>query len=212
VALKAELVEPARTAIVINEFQRGVVGDLSGMAAIADSARPAVEALARLLAVARPAGVTVVHCVIGRRPDGRGGNQNTAFAAAARKRRLAGTEAPANPAFADVIPELGPEPTDFVMHRLHGMSPMAETGLDPLLRNLGVTTVVCAGASLNVGIIAAANDAMNRGYNVVVAGDACSAIPAEYGAAMLQHSFPIISRVTTTDELIALWSDAGRPD
>jgi nicotinamidase-related amidase len=152
----------------------------------------------------------VVHCVIGRRADGRGGNQNTAFAAIARKRRLAGEEPPADPRFADVIPELGPEPSDFVMNRLHGMSPMADTGLDPLLRNLGVTTVVVAGASLNVGIIAAANDAMNRGYSVVVPGDACSAIPAEYGAAMLQHSFPIISRVTTTDELIAVWSDAGR--
>src|SRR5207253_2900426 len=85
VAIRAEMVVPARTAIVINEFQRGVVGDLSGMSAIADSARPAVEALARLLAVARPAGVAVVHCVIGRRADGRGGNQNTAFAAIARK-------------------------------------------------------------------------------------------------------------------------------
>ena len=29
---------------------------------------------------------------------------------------------------------------------------------------------------------------------------------------MLQNSFPIIARVTTTDELIAVWSDAGRAD
>ena len=32
------------------------------------------------------AGVTIVHCVIKQRTDGRGGNQNTAFAAIARKR------------------------------------------------------------------------------------------------------------------------------
>ena len=66
--------------------------------------------------------------------------------------------------------------------------------------------MVCTGASLNVGIIALANDAMNRGYNVVVPGDACSAIPAEYGEDMLRYSFPIISRVTTVEELCALWA------
>ncbi|MGE0877954.1 MAG: cysteine hydrolase [Acidimicrobiia bacterium] len=205
-ALNPSLVDPARTAIVINEFQGGVVGAASPMKHIADSARPAIEALVRLLAVARPAGVNVVQCVIANRSDGRGGNVNTAFGAMARKRREAGEVSTVDPvAHAAVIPELGPKPSDFVMTRLHGMSPMSDTGLDPLLRNLGVTTVVCAGASLNVGIIALANDAMNRGYNVIVVGDACSSIPPEYGADMLRYSFPIISRVTTTDELIEIW-------
>jgi len=210
-ALNAAVVDPTRTAIIINEFQRGVVGDLSAMPQIADSARGAIGRLASVLRLARPLGVPVVHCVVERRADGRGGNFNTAFGAAARKRRLAGEAmAISDPApFAEVVPELGPEPEDFVLGRLHGMSPMADTGLDPLLRNLEVQTVVCAGASLNVGIIALANDAMNRGYNVVVAGDACSAIPPEYGADMLRYSFPIISRVTTADELCALWAQVG---
>jgi len=207
-ALEPELVEPSRTAIVINELQRGVVGDLSPLEEIKRSAQPAVAALAELLAVARPAGVAVIHSVIVRRPDGRGANANTAFGAAARRRREAGEPmgtAEELAAQAQVVPELGPEESDFVVPRLHGMSPMTDTGVDSLLRNLGVTTVVAAGASLNVGIIALANDAMNRGYTVVVPGDACSAIPAEYGEAMLRHSFPIISRVTTTAELRAIW-------
>jgi nicotinamidase-related amidase len=210
-ALSARVVEPSRTAIVINEFQRGVVGDLSAMPQIVESARSAIDAVAAMLRVARPVGVTVVHCVAERRADGRGGNVNTAFGAKARKQRLAGeTVTSVDPgAFAQVLPELGPEPADFVLGRLHGMSPMSDTGLDPLLRNLGVQTVVCAGASLNVGIIALANDAMNRSYDVVVAGDACTAIPPEYGADMLRYSFPLISRVTTTEELCTLWSDVS---
>jgi biuret amidohydrolase len=211
-ALSSEVVDPRRTAIIINEFQRGVVGDLSSMPLIVDSSRAPIENLTSVLKVARPLGIPVVHCVVARRADGRGGNFNTAFGAAARKRRLAGelTE-PVDPApFAEVVPELGPEPEDFVLGRLHGMSPMADTGLDALLRNLEVQTVVCAGASLNVGIIALANDAMNRGYNVVVVGDACSAIPAEYGQDMLRYSFPIISRVTTADELCGIWAESGR--
>ena len=209
-ALKASLVEPSHSALVINEFQRGVVGDLSEFPQIALSARPAIDKLAGLLAVARDAGVTVVHCVITQRADGRGGNQNTSFAAAARKRRLAGEAPSTDPkAFAEVIPELQPVASDFVLSRLHGMSPMADTGLDPLLRNLGVTTVVAAGASLNVGIMALALDAMNRSYDVVVVSDACSAIPDEYGQAMLRNSFPVISRVSTAEELAAVWSTGG---
>jgi hypothetical protein len=43
-----------------------------------------------------------------------------------------------------------------------------------------------------------------------VPGDACTAIPAQYGADMLRYSFPIIARVTTTDELCALWTNASR--
>ena len=205
-ALKPSVVVPATTAIVINEFQRGVVGDLSAMPQVAASAQAPLRTLARLLDVARPAGVAVAHCVIARRPDGRGGNVNTSFGAAAAKRRAAGELPPEDPAFAEVVPELGPAPSDFVLPRLHGMSPMTDTGLDSLLRNLGVRTVVAAGASLNVGIIALANDAMNRGYFVVVPGDACSASPPEYGEAMLRHTFPIISRVTTCAELESVWS------
>jgi nicotinamidase-related amidase len=213
-ALSPELVAPGRTAIVINEFQRGVVGDLSTMTQIVESARPPIDALVGMLAVARPLGIVVVHCVVARRSDGRGGNQNTAFAAAARKRAAAAAPGPAvDPAaFAEVVPELGPEPSDFVIGRLHGMSPMSDTGLDPLLRNLGIQTVVATGASLNVGIVALANDAMNRGYDVIVPGDACSAIPAEYGADMLRYSFPIISRVTTTEELCTIWKTAPAAD
>jgi nicotinamidase-related amidase len=206
-ALKASLIEPSHTALVINEFQRGVVGDLSEFPQIARSAQPAIQKLSGLLGVARAAGVAVVHCVMAQRSDGRGGNQNTSFAAAARKRRESGEAPSTDPTtFAEVVPELKPVTSDFVLSRLHGMSPMSDTGLDPLLRNLGVTTVVAAGASLNVGIMALALDAMNRSYDVVVVSDACSAIPEEYGQAMLRNSFPIISRGATAEEVASVWS------
>src|ERR1700722_4655167 len=122
-ALSSEVVDPRRTAIVINEFQRGVVGDLSSMPLIVDSSRAPIENLTSVLKVARPLGIPVVHCVVARRADGRGGNFNTAFGAAARKRRLSGelTEPVAPTPFAEVVPELGPEPEDFVLGRLHGM-------------------------------------------------------------------------------------------
>ena len=49
-----------------------------------------------------------------------------------------------------VHPDVGVEPTDFVLPRLHGLSALGGTSLDPILRNMGVTTIVGTGVSVNV--------------------------------------------------------------
>ena len=59
---------------------------------------------------------------------------------------------------------------------------MTGTQLDPILRNLGVTTIVGVGVSLNVGMTNLAFDAVNRGYQIVIPRDAVAGVPAEYGA------------------------------
>ena len=45
---------------------------------------------------------------------------------------------------------------------------MTGTQLDPMLRNLGVTTIVGVGVSLNVGMFNLTLDAVNRGYFIVL--------------------------------------------
>ncbi len=67
----AELVAPGHTALVTPELQGAVVGPDAGLAALAEEARrAALPNIARLLPVARAAGVTVVHCLVQRRADG----------------------------------------------------------------------------------------------------------------------------------------------
>ena len=73
----AEIAAPAHTAIVTQECQGAVVGPNAGLAVLAEEARrEAVPNIERLLPAARTAGVKVVHCLVQRRPDGLGGNQN----------------------------------------------------------------------------------------------------------------------------------------
>ena len=67
-----------------------------------------------------------------------------------------------------VVPELGPEPEDLVLTRTHGLGPMSGTDLDPILRNLGITTIVVTGVSVNVAILNLVMDAVNHGYQVVL--------------------------------------------
>ena len=202
----AELVAPAHTAIVTQECQGAVVGPNAGLALLAEEARRvALPNITRLLPAARAAGVRVVHCVVQRRPDGLGSNHNAKIFAIGRGEVniLPGTPGAA------VLPELGPEPTDLVLSRWHGVGPMAGTDLDAVLRNLRVSTIVVVGVSLNIAIPNVVMDAVNAAYRVVVPRDAVAGIPADYGAAMITNTLSLLATITSTDDLLQAW---GQPD
>lgn len=197
------LVAPAHTALVTVELQNGVVGERSVLPELAAVARrEAVSNGARLAKAARAAGVAVVHCLAARRADGRGSNANARLFLAARK-----SPVPLRPGSeeAALVPEIGLEDSDIVLTRLHGLGPMGGTDLDPVLRNLGVETIVTTGVSLNVAIINLTMDAVNAGYRVVVPRDAVAGVPEEYARAVLANTLSYIATVTTTGELLAAW-------
>lgn len=199
----AALLDPAHTAIVTSEVQNGVVGEPSALPALAEeAAREMLPNLARLLPVARAAGVQVVHCTAYRRADGKGANLNARLFQGVRKSPvplLPGSSA------VDVLSELGPEPEDLVLTRTHGLDPMTGTDLDPVLRNLGVTTIVTTGVSVNVAITNLVMDAVNRGYTVVVPRDAVCGIPRDYADAVIDNTLSLLAVVLTTDDLLEIW-------
>jgi nicotinamidase-related amidase len=207
-ALKPDLVAPGHTAVVINECQRMVVGDMSMLPELVASAAPMLDRLGQLVRAARAAGVPVFHCVVLGREDGRGGNHNTRMGALAKRRQALGDAAPPFDVVsgAEVAPEIGTEPSDFVLTRVHGMSPMSDTGLDPMLRNLEISTVIACGVSINVGLTNLAMDACNRSYDVVVPRDGAVGVPVEYGEAVLENTISMIARLTTVDELLEIWA------
>jgi nicotinamidase-related amidase len=194
----AALVDPAHTVVVTQECQVGVIGPRSVFPELAEAAQAMIAPAARLVAGARTAGVDVVHCVAARRPDGRGANANARlFVAAAR----AGP--PLDP---DVVPEIGVEPRDIVLTRLHGVGPMGGTDLDPVLRNLGCRTIVGLGVSVNVGMLDFAFDAVNAGYQFVLPRDAVAGVPAAYADAVIDNTLALVATVTTADEVLGCWS------
>jgi len=198
-----ELVAPAHTAVVTQELQGAVVGPHAGLAVLAqEAARVALPNIARLLPAARTAGTQVVHCLVHRRADGRGSNHNARlFTAGARQVDIT----PGGDG-ATLLPEFGPEDADLTLTRWHGVGPMGGTDLDAVLRNLGVTTIVAVGVSLNIAIPNLVMDAVNAGYRVVLPRDAVAGVPAEYGAAVIDNSLSLLATITTTDDLIATWA------
>ncbi|HYY02100.1 MAG TPA: cysteine hydrolase [Mycobacterium sp.] len=198
----AEIAAPGHTAIVTQECQGAVIGPNAGLAMLAEEARRvALPNITRLLPAARAAGVRVLHCVVQRRPDGLGSNRNAKIFSIGRGEVsiLPGTPGAA------VLPELGPEPTDLVLSRWHGVGPMGGTDLDAVLRNLGVSTIVVVGVSLNIAIPNVVMDAVNAAYRVVVPRDAVAGIPTEYGNAIIDNTLSLLATITSTDDLIQTW-------
>jgi nicotinamidase-related amidase len=158
--------------------------------------------LTRLAAGARHAGVQVVHCLAVQRADYKGANTNARLFVGARK--LGVCMVPESEE-AEVVPEIGVHRDDLVLTRLHGLGPMTGTDLDSILRNLGVTTVVAAGVSVNVAITNLVMDAVNRGYQVVLAEDAVAGVPESYARDVIHHTLSLLATVVRTEELLEAW-------
>ncbi|MCX5281949.1 cysteine hydrolase [Streptomyces sp. NBC_00198] len=198
----SELLDPAGTVLLTIECQQGVVGQDSALPELAKEARSSgvLARVARLVDAAHESGVQVVHAVAERRPDGRGANRNARLFRAAERlpvQQLTGTTA------VRVAPPIEVAEEDFVVRRLHGLSPIAGTDVDPLLRNLGCRTLVVTGVSANIGVPNAVFDAVNRGYTVVVPSDAIAGVPAEYTPAMIRNTLALVATITTTDDVLA---------
>jgi biuret amidohydrolase len=201
----AALVAPARTALVLQEVQNGVVGTPAVLPALAEAAAAIdlVGNCARLAHAARAAGITVVHCTAETREDRKGANHNARLFGGVQKspvRLLPGSAAVGVPA------AIGVDPADIVLPRYHGLGPMTGTQLDPILRNLGCTTIVGVGVSLNVGMTNLAFDAVNRGYQIVLPRDAVAGVPADYAEAVLANTLNVVATLTTTPEIVRAWS------
>ncbi|MEU9156824.1 cysteine hydrolase [Streptomyces sp. NPDC048417] len=197
----AELIDPVSTVLLTVECQQGVVGPHSALPELAQEARAsgALANIARLVAAAHDTGVQVIHALAERRPDGRGANRNARLFRAAERlpvQQLSGTAA------VRVAPPIEVSEEDLVVRRLHGLSPIQGTDVDPLLRNLGCRTLIVTGVSANVAVPNAVFDAVNRGYTAVVPVDAIAGVPSEYTPAMVRNTLALVATVATTDEVL----------
>ncbi|KUO18035.1 isochorismatase family cysteine hydrolase [Streptomyces dysideae] len=205
----SELLDPATTVLLTVECQQGVVGPDGALPELAREARSsgALANVARLVAAAHESGIQVIHAIAERRPDGRGANRNARLFRAAERlpvQQLSGTAA------VRVAAPIEVTEGDFVVRRLHGLSPIQGTDVDALLRNLGCRTLVVTGVSANVAIPNAVFDAVNRGYVAVVPADAIAGVPSDYTPAMISHTLALVATVATTDEVLGCFKRPRR--
>ncbi|HUC05293.1 MAG TPA: cysteine hydrolase [Acidimicrobiales bacterium] len=197
-------------AVLTMELQRGVMGDLATFPELAEAAnvRGLVPNAARLLRAFRGSGLPVVHCTAEFRADRQGTVPNTPLHTAVLRRAghlLTGTPA------TELVPGLGAQAADLVSSRRHGVAPFTGTDLDEILRGLGVRVLVVTGVSANVGVLGLCIEAVNLGYQVVVASDAVVGVPLSYGDAVMVNSVALVASINTVDEIVGAVTELTAP-
>jgi nicotinamidase-related amidase len=180
--------DPATTALVLIDLQRGIVGRPLAPHAPADVVRRA----AGLAAALRAKGglVAYVRVLVA---------EILALPVDAPNPRPA---TPPPPESWELVPEAGRLPTDPLISKrqwgaFHG------TDLDQHLRRRGVRTVIMAGIATNFGVESTARAAFDRGYALVFAEDAMTSATAEMHDFSVKTLFPRMGRVRSTAQIAA---------
>lgn len=167
-----------------------------------------VPAMVRINAACREAGMAIFYAQADHRPDGKD------FAPQIVERGHAGRpgEGPYLTARAgaiaagsrgvEIIPELAPQPEDYVIKK-HRWSSFFQTHLELSLRTAGIDTIMLAGGSTEVGVASTAYSARDRDFNLIILRDACRSRDPRVNDFFMESVFPIFARIMSVDQAIA---------
>jgi nicotinamidase-related amidase len=101
----------------------------------------------------------------------------------------------------EIIPELKPQPEDYVIKK-HRWSSFHQTHLLLSLHTAGIDTVMLAGGAIDIGVASTAYSARDNDFNLIVLRDVCTGEP-DILAMFMDRIFPKFARVMTVDEAIS---------
>jgi len=107
-----------------------------------------------------------------------------------------------------IIDELSPLPGELVIDK-NSSSPFNSTGIDQLLRNLGIECLFLTGMATDMCVENTARDASDRGFNVVVVEDAVATFVPEHHAAALSALARVYTQVWSTADVLGWLTAKG---
>jgi nicotinamidase-related amidase len=183
--------EPPKTALVVIDLQRGIVG----FPAAPNAAGDVVARSAKIADAMRAAVGLVVLVHVTPSADGKDGLRPITDNPPQARGPM-----PAD--WAEIVPEMGPKPGDIVITKRQ-WGAFYGTELDLQLRRRGIDTIILCGISTTMGVESTARDAFERGYQLVFAEDAMSAREAAEHQATVSVVFPRIGRIRSTADVLA---------
>jgi len=213
--------DPRRTAVLAIDTHRGHLDPaVATMPVAADVAAEVVAASQRLLEATRAAGIPTAYAVMHNRlidgeseylrnpwwraVDGIREKLTPDLPSTIRGHNLVGSPQ------TEVMPELAPLPTDYVITSKHRLSSFLDTDLESWLRARGVETLLLIGINTNTCVLCAAFEAFNRDYSVVVVSDC---VYSMYGDDLHELGLENVARclgwVLSVDDVVEKLAAAG---
>lgn len=182
--------DPARTALVLIDLQRGI---------IARQAEPhptasVIANSAKLVTTLRPKGVLVVRVRVSFGP----GHAKAPRADVDQPNDL--SKLPAG--WDELTDEVPLDPADVVVTK-HQWGAFYGTDLDLVLRRRGRDTIILGGVATNIGVESTARDAWERNYRLLLVEDAMSSFAVAAHEMSVKTIFPRIGHVCSTADVQA---------
>ncbi len=201
--------QPSRehTALMVIDMQNGFCSDDGSINQIglpAARLRPAIAPCARLIHLAREAGVPVIYTRYMYRPDyADGGLMASEIIPHLKdeKTLMAGTWD------VEVVDELKPEEADVIIDK-NRPSAFYATGLEPILKGLKVENLVVCGVTTNCCVETTVRDASQRDYRTFVVADAVAEYEDDRHEVALKSMGMLFAHVISSEDVAAAWSGA----
>jgi nicotinamidase-related amidase len=190
---QAPALDPKQTALLIMDFQRGVVDRMPGLDGLLTRVQQAI-------ADVRDHGGTIGYVRVAfTEADWAAIPPVNAVFARVSDNRLMHHEDPSTA----IHDQLAPEPGDIVVRKTR-VGAMSTTDLDRQLRDRGITTLVLAGISTSGVVLSTVTEAADRDYRLYVLSDGTEDLDAETRDVLLGKVFPKRAQVIDTAGLRTL--------
>ena len=198
--MTARQIDPARTALVLMDFQAGIVDALPESDAL-------LTRVAGLRAWSRAHRLATIHVRVAFSADARArvSARNKAFAVLAATDRF-DEGAPA----VRFDPAVAPEPGELVVTKTR-VGAFSTTDLVEQLAARGVDTLILAGVATSGVVLSTVRDAADRDYQLVVVADCCADRDPLVHQVLVERVLPRQADVIDADEIEALLGGPADP-
>lgn len=184
-------IDPRHAALLVMDYQPGVVDSLPGSETL-------LSRVAAAIAIAREHDVQIAYVRIGFTAADYAAipPTNLFFSRLAGRAGAMDADAPQTA----VHPRLGPGPRDIVVRKTR-IGAFSTTDLDAQLRDRQIDTLLLAGFATGGVVLSTVRDAADRDYRLIVLRDACADRDPEVHALLMEKVFPRQARVIAVASL-----------
>lgn len=192
-------IDPKHTALLVMDYQVGVLGLLGAPEALLERAAEAIATVRR-----RGGQIGYVRVAF----------EDADYDAVPAHSRMATRVAAAGRGFHTDSPttaihdRVAPEPGDIIVRKTR-VGAFSTTDLDQQLRDGGIITLILAGVSTSGVVLSTVRDAADRDYQIFVLADACADPDPAVHTFLTEKIFPRQAEVITSAELEGLLSGTG---